>query len=98
VTFEYKFDDAGKLSALHGSVRRWGRWISEADLFPQADGSIGPIRVRYYAGAGGPVISEPEDGRDFEGLLKAVSIYRTVREIPCAGMLEEAEKVNATQE
>jgi hypothetical protein len=98
VTFDYKFDEAGKLTELHGFVRRWGRWVCEANLYPLAVGDTGPLRVKYRGGMDGTEISDPDDGPRYEGLLKQVAVYRTVNEIPCAGMLKEAERVNATQE
>ena len=45
--YEYKFTEDGKLLALHGKLRRWGRWMAEADLFPDADGTIPIGDVKY---------------------------------------------------
>ncbi len=97
LVFEYKFDRAGKLAALHGLVRRWGRWDGEADLVPQADGTVKRPWVRYSSG-GGQTMVEPDDGPRYAEKLMQVKVYRNVQEIPCAGLLRETEKKNATQE
>ena len=33
--FDYKFDSAGRLMGLLGSVEVWGQWLGEADLYPE---------------------------------------------------------------
>jgi len=99
VVFEYKFDAAGKLNALLGSVEAWeGQWIAEANLYPEADGTLGPIHVKYYRSQQRDQISRPEDAQRYTGELSRVPIYRTIESLPCGGLLKEAEKMNATQE
>jgi hypothetical protein len=99
VVFEYKFDAAGKLNALQGSVEAWeGRWVAEANLYPEADGTLGPIHVKYYRSQERDQISRPEDAQHYTGELSRVPIYRTIESLPCGGLLKEAEKMNATQE
>jgi hypothetical protein len=98
LVFEYKFDQAGKLGALHGMLRKWGDWLAEADLFPAADGKVPPPRVRYSGGYGRDNMTEPEDGPNYTPAFLQVPVYRTIQEIPCAGLLKEMEKKNATQE
>jgi hypothetical protein len=96
--YEYKFTEDGKLLALHGYLRRWGRWIAEADLFPDSDGTIPPPEVKYRFSQDGGVISDPEEGADYTKVFTTVPVYRTIAEIPCAVLLKEAEKMDATQE
>ncbi len=82
--FDSKFDEAGHLSALHGLLRRWGRWMAEADLFPEPDGMVPEPDVSYRMRQDGGIIATPEDGSDFVGHFREVKVYRTVREVPCA--------------
>jgi hypothetical protein len=99
VVFEYKFDAAGKLSALLGSVEAWeGHWVAEANLYPEADGTLGTIHLKYYRSQEHDQISRPEDAQHYTGELSKVPIYRTTESLPCGGLLKEAEKMNATQE
>jgi hypothetical protein len=98
VVFEYKFDGAGRLTALLGSVEMWGQWLGEANLYPAADGSVGSVNVTYYRASTRHVISRPEDAEEFTAELSSVPIYRTTESLPCGGSLHEAEKMNATQE
>ena len=98
VVFEYKFDSAGRLMALLGSVDIWGQWIGEANLYPAADGTVGSVHVKYYRGAARELISRPEDADEYMAELSSVPIYRTTESLPCGGSLQEAEKMNATQE
>jgi hypothetical protein len=95
-TFDYKFDESGQLNSLMGSVRVFGAWDAEANLYPDADGTVPPYHVKYLRN--NEPVSKPEDAVDYVGLLDAVPIYRTVQAVPCASMLKEAEKMNATQE
>jgi hypothetical protein len=95
-TFDYKFDADGRLNALSGSVTVFGAWVGEANLFPNADGSVPAIHVKYRRE--GEVIPKPDDATDYIGLLDAVPVYRTVQAVPCGAMLKEAETMNATQE
>ena len=92
-TFDYKFDDRGRLNALQGSVTVFGAWVAEANLIPDADGTVPVHRVTYRRDD--QPVRKPEDAADYIGLLDAVPIYRTVQAVPCAAMLKEAEKMNA---
>jgi hypothetical protein len=94
--FDYKFDDGGRLNSLQGSVTVFGAWVAEANLIPNADGTMPPHRVTYRRDD--QPVRKAEDAADYIGLLDAVPIYRTVQGVPCAAMLKEAEKMNATQE
>jgi hypothetical protein len=94
--FDYKFDDSGRLNSLLGSVTVFGAWVAEANLIPNADGSVLPHRVTYRRND--QPVPKPDDAADYLGLLDRVPIYRTVQAVPCAAMLKEAEKMNATQE
>jgi hypothetical protein len=98
VVFEYKFDSAGKLTALLGSVEMWGQWLGEANLYPEADNTVGSFHVKYYKPATHDAISRPEDAEGYAAELGKVPIYRTIESLPCGGSLQEAEKMNATQE
>jgi hypothetical protein len=96
VAFDYKFDSAGRLNSLQGSVRVFGEWRAEANLFPDEDGKVGSYRVSYSRGAGR--VEKPENAVDYIGRFNEVPIYRTTQAVPCAAMLKEAEKMNATLE
>jgi hypothetical protein len=99
VVFEYGFDPTGKLIALLGSVEAWeDQWIAEANLYPETDGTLGPIHLKYYRSQERQQISRPEDAQRYTGELSKVPIYRTIESVPCGGLLKEAEKMNATQE
>jgi hypothetical protein len=98
VVFDYKFDSAGKLTALLGSVEMWGQWLGEANLYPEADGTVGSFHVKYYRPDSRDLISRPDDAEDYAAELSRVPIYRTIESLPCGGSLQEAEKMNATQE
>jgi hypothetical protein len=98
VVFEYKFDSAGRLTSLLGSVELWGQWLGEADLYPNADGSVSEFHVKYYHPAERDLISRPENSEEYAAELKSVPIYRSTESLPCGGSLQEAEKMNATQE
>ena len=54
--------------------------------------------MKYTNGPGGATMAEPEDGPRYAEKLMQVQVYGNVQEIPCAGLLREAEKKNATQE
>jgi hypothetical protein len=94
--FDYRFDPSGRLNALVGSVTVFGSWIGEANLFPNADGTVPPYHVKYRSED--QPRPRPDDAADYIGSLDAAPIYRTVQNVPCAAMLKEAEKMNATQE
>ena len=98
VVFDYKFDSAGKLTALLGSVEMWGQPLGEANLYPEADGAVGSFHVKYYKPDSRDLISHPADAETYAAELSRVPIYRTIESLPCGGSLQEAEKMNATQE
>jgi hypothetical protein len=98
VVFDYKFDSAGRLTALLGSVEMWGQWLGEANLYPEADGTVGSFHVKYYKPESRDLISHPDDAEEYAAELSRVPIYRTIESLPCGGSLQEAEKMNATQE
>ena len=98
VVFEYKFDSAGRLTGLLGSVDVWGQWLGEADLYPEADGTVGTVHVKYYRASSRDQIGRPEEAEGYTAELSNVPIYRTPESLPCGGSLQEAEKMNATQE
>jgi hypothetical protein len=76
----------------------WGQWLAEADLYPETDGTVGPVKVKYYSSRNRDRIQRPEDSQEYEVELSKVPVYMTIRSLPCASMLKEAEKMNATQE
>jgi hypothetical protein len=98
VVFDYKFDNVGRLTALQGSVELWGQWLGEADLYPETDGKVSNLHVRYYRASSRDLISRPEDAEAYTAELSSVPVYRTIESLPCSGSLHEAEKMNATQE
>jgi hypothetical protein len=97
MVFEYHFDSLGKLTGLMGSVEMWGHWLAEANLYPQADGTIGPVEAKYYGPRSRDRVSRPEDSQEYEVELSKAPVYMTIHSLPCASMLQEAEKMNATQ-
>jgi hypothetical protein len=98
VAFDYSFNDKGKLTGLTGSVDMWGEWTAEANLYPEKDGMIGPVEAKYYSSGKRDRISRPEGSREFEDDLSKVPVYWTIQALPCGSRLQEAEKMNATQE
>jgi hypothetical protein len=94
--FDYKFDSSGRLNALNGAVTVFGSWVGEANLFPNPDGTIPTYHVKYRSE--NQPVQKPDDAADYIGSLDAAPIYRTAQAVPCAAMLKEAEKMNATQE
>jgi hypothetical protein len=97
VVFDYKFDSAGRLTALLGSVEIWGQWLGEANLYPDADGTVGSFHVKYYKPETRDLINRPDDAEEYAAELGSVPIYRTIESLPCGDSLQEAEKMNATQ-
>jgi hypothetical protein len=93
--FDYKFDLDGRLNAVLGTVTVFGSWVGEANLFPNPDGTIPAYHVTYRSE--NQPAPKPDDAADYIGSLDAAPIYRTVQAVPCAAMLKEAEKMNATQ-
>jgi hypothetical protein len=96
VVFDYKFDPAGKLNGLKGTVSVFGEWTAEANLFPSEDGTVPLYRVSYSRG--NSHVQKPENAIDYVGHLDLVPIYRTIQNVPCAAMMKEAERMNASRE
>jgi hypothetical protein len=95
-TFDYKFDSTGKINGLKGSVTVFGEWVAEANMLPDPDGTIPPYHVLYSRDK--DRIEKPENAPQFIGRLKEVPVYQTIQAVPCGAMMQEAEKMNATQE
>jgi len=96
VAFDYKFDAGGRLNALEGSVTVFGAWVGEANLFPDADGTVPPYHVLYSRN--NQRVPKPDDAADYIARLDEAPIYRTIQHLPCAAMMKEAVRINATQE
>ena len=111
LTFDYSFDANGRLVALRGGVQvrsvapggqklaagfEMADWIGEADLMPGADGKIPPHHVLYTREQ--DKIDKPENADAYIARFNDAPIYRTIQSVPCAAMMKEAEKMNATQE
>ena len=79
-------------------MEMWGQWLGEANLYPEADGTVGSFHVKYYRPDSRALVSRPDDAEDYAAELSRVPIYRTIESLPCGGSLQEAEKMNATQE
>jgi len=97
VEFDYKFDVNGKLNSMKGSVAVSRDWVGESSLYPDADGKINGMEVKYYMPGTDERIVRPEGAERYTAELTKVPIYRTVESLPCAGSAEFAEKMNATQ-
>jgi hypothetical protein len=95
-SFDYKFDAVGRLNALLGSVTVFGAWVGKANLTPDAGGNLSPYHVKYWRDD--QPIPKPDDAADYVESLNSVPIYLTIQALPCAAMLKQAEKMNATQE
>jgi len=98
VEARYNFDTSGKLISVLGSVGVWGRWVGEADLTLGPNGVIASSDVRYFRPGSENRIDQPEGSGRYIRELDKVKIYKTVDSLPCAGQLQDAEKINATQE
>jgi hypothetical protein len=111
LAFDYTFDGAGRLTGLRGSVQvksvpppgadpafavELADWLGEAELTPGSDGRIPPHHVFYSREK--DRIDKPEDADVYIGRFNDAPVYRTIQAVPCAAMLKEAEKMNATQE
>jgi hypothetical protein len=111
LAFDYTFDVSGRLTALHGSVQvksvpppgadpgqgfELADWLAEADLSPNRDGTIPPHHVYYSREK--DRIDKPDNADKYIGRFDQAPIYSTIQSVPCAAMLKEAEKMNATQE
>ena len=111
LAFDYLFDASGRLTELHGSVTvksvpppgadpgtgfELADWLGEADLSPRGDGTIPPHHVYYSREK--DRIDKPENADKYVGRFDQAPVYGTIQSVPCAAMLKEAEKMNATQE
>jgi hypothetical protein len=96
LSIEYKFNEQGKLTETVGGVRQGTEWYAEASLYPDGKGGVKPPEVTYSHVRGGKQILQPEDGHYYMPMLMTARLYKTKDEIPCAGLLMEAEKRNAT--
>jgi hypothetical protein len=111
LVFEYSFDVSGKLDGLKGSVQvrstppagmpvteplELADWLGEAELLPGSDGKIPPHHVLYSREK--DRIEKPDNADTYVGRFNDAPIFWTSKTVPCAAMLKEAEKMNATQE
>jgi len=112
LVFDYRFDGAGKLAGLQASVQvksapppgmdsadeplLLADWVGEANLLPGSDGRIPPHHVRYSRER--DRIEKPAEADKYIGRFYEAPVYQTVATVPCAAVLKEAEKMNATQE
>jgi len=94
---EYRFDEGGKLSGMTGTMWRWGRWIAATRLYPLPGGGFEKPQVSFSRSLGGTTIVEPEDAEIYTPKFTTAEVFRTTQEIPCAVLLGNAEKMNATQ-
>jgi hypothetical protein len=107
----YTFDGAGRLMGLKGSVSvktvgptipgeterpLFADWVGEAELTPGEDGKIPAHHVLYSREK--DRIDKPDDADKYIGQFDSAPVYKTIQSVPCAAMLKEAEKMNATQE
>jgi hypothetical protein len=88
VMFEYKFDEAGRLNALEGTVKVFGSWEAEANVLPNSDGSVPPYQVLYRRN--NERVQRPENAARYISLLNDPPIYRTAQSAPCALMIQGA--------
>jgi hypothetical protein len=111
LTFDYMFDASGKLVGLYGTVQvksvpppgvdagvgmELADWLGEAELTPGSDGRIPPHHVLYSREK--DRIDKPIGAERYVGRFDHAPVYSTIQSVPCATMLKEAEKMNATQE
>ena len=98
LTYEYKFNESGQMTATNGRLQRWGEWYVEADLYPSSDGTISHPVLKYRLTESGEPVVTPDDAGRYAELFDTVPVYRTVDSVPCVVLLREAEKKHATQE
>ena len=111
LAFDYTFDASGRLTGLHGAVTvrsvpppgahvlpgfELADWLGEADLLPGSDGKIPPHHVFYSREK--DRIDKPDGAEKYVARFNDAPMYLTIQSVPCAAMLKEAEKMNATQE
>jgi hypothetical protein len=111
LAFDYTFDGAGRLTELKGSVSvqstgpalpgdteppLFANWLGEAELTPGSDGRIPPHHVMFSREK--DRIEKPDDADKYVGRFDDAPIYKTVAAVPCAARMQEAVRMNATQE
>ncbi len=96
--YDYRFDERGHLVGLRAYLERWGQWLAEADLYPDASGLIPMPDVHYRLSQFGGIVPDPKDGANETKVFLTAPVYWSVSQVPCAVLLKEAERVNATQE
>jgi hypothetical protein len=96
--YDYHFDETGRLVQLRAYLERWGQWLAEADLYPESSGLIPHPDVHYRLSQFGGIVPDPKDGANETKVFLTAPVYWSVAQVPCAVLLREAEKMNATQE
>jgi hypothetical protein len=111
LAFDYTFYPSGLLAGMHASVTvktvpppgadpsmtvDLADWLGEADLAARSDGTILPHHVLYSREK--DRIEKPDEADKYIGQFDHAPVYWTIQSVPCAAMLNEAEKMNATQE
>lgn len=111
LAFDYRFDVSGRLIGLHGTVTvksipppgtdpqqalDLADWVGEADIMPSNNGKIPAHHVLYSREK--DHIDKPDSADGYVGQFYNAPVYKTIQSVPCAAMLKEAEKMNATQE
>jgi len=96
--YDYRFDQNGRLVQLRAYLERWGQWLAEADLYPDQSGLIPNPDVHYRLSQFGGIVPDPKDGANETKVFLTAPVYWSVAQVPCAVLLREAEKMNATQE
>ena len=111
LAFDYTFDVSGRLMGLHGTVTvksvpppgaivppgfELADWLGDANLMPGSDGKIPPHRVFYSREK--DRIDKPFNADKYVAQFNDAPVYSTIQSVPCAAMLKQAEKMNATQE
>jgi hypothetical protein len=111
LAFDYTFDAAGRLTGLRGSVSvqstgpalpgdteppLFANWLGQAELTPGTDGKIPAHHVMYSREK--DRIEKPDDAEKYVVRFNDAPIYTTVASVPCASMMKEAVRMNATQD
>jgi hypothetical protein len=96
--YDYRFDERGRLVQLRAYLERWGQWLAEADLYPDENGLIPNPDVHYRLSQFGGIVPDPKNGANETKVFLTAPVYWSVSQVPCAVLLREAEKMNATQE
>jgi hypothetical protein len=111
LAFDYMFDASGQLRTLRGSVQvksvpppgadpafavELADWLAEAELTPGSDDKIPAHHILYTREK--DKIEKPDNADVYVARFNEAPVYKTIQSVPCAAMLKEAEKMNATQE